>query len=59
MKIYYDSTIEAAPVVVNGDPPTDQSALVAALQAENAALKATIADMQLSIDGAQKSLEKY
>lgn len=28
--------------VVDGDPPVDQSALVAQLQAENAALKAVI-----------------
>jgi hypothetical protein len=39
MKLYFDSSIEAAPVLVDGNPPLDQSALVAQLQAENAALK--------------------
>lgn len=40
MKLYYDSTTEAAPIVINGNPPTDQSALVAQLQADIAKLKA-------------------
>lgn len=40
--IYYDSTVEPAPVVVAGNPPVDQSALVASLQAQVAALQAKI-----------------
>jgi hypothetical protein len=57
---FFDPAVgETAPVVVAGKPPTDQSALVAQLQAENAFLTAKVAEMQLAIDGAQKSLEKY
>jgi hypothetical protein len=41
MKIYYNSAAgEVAPVVVDGDPPSDQSALIAQLQAENAQFRA-------------------
>jgi hypothetical protein len=38
MKVYFNSATEAAPIVIDGDPPTDQSALVAQLQAQVAAL---------------------
>lgn len=40
MKLYYNSATEPAPVVIDGDPPVDQSALVAQLQAENAQFRA-------------------
>jgi hypothetical protein len=40
MKLYYDSATEAAPVVIDGQPPVDQSAVVAQLQAELAQYKA-------------------
>jgi hypothetical protein len=56
MKIYYDSTIEAAPVVVNGDPPTDQSAQVAALQAQVATLTLQLDALLLKIANAKAAL---
>jgi hypothetical protein len=56
MKIYYDSTIEAAPVVVNGDPPTDQSAQVAALQAQVATLTLQLDALLLKIANAKVAL---
>lgn len=42
MKIFYNSATEAAPEVIDGDPPADQSALVAQLQQDLAAANATI-----------------
>lgn len=42
MKLYYNSATEAAPVVINGDPPADQSALVTQLTADLAAANAII-----------------
>jgi hypothetical protein len=56
MKIYYDSTIEAAPVVVSGDPPTDQSAQVAALQAQVATLTLQLDALLLKIANAKVAL---
>jgi uncharacterized protein YlxW (UPF0749 family) len=38
MKIYYNSITESAPTVISSDPPVDQSALVASLQAQVATL---------------------
>lgn len=43
MKLYYDSSTESAPEVINGSPPVDQSALVAQLQADLAAANAKLA----------------
>lgn len=41
MKIYYNSANgETAPELIDGEPPVDQSALVAQLQAELAQFKA-------------------
>jgi hypothetical protein len=38
MKVDFNSATEAAPIVIDGDPPADQSALVAQLQAQVAVL---------------------
>lgn len=43
MKIYFDSSTESAPVVVDGNPPADQAAQVAALTQQVADLTAKIA----------------
>jgi multidrug resistance efflux pump len=56
MKIYYNSATEAAPVVVDGDPPTDQSATVAALQAQLAAAQSLVTALQAKIAAAQAAL---
>jgi hypothetical protein len=43
MKVYFNSAAgETAPVVIDGEPPADQSALVTQLQADIAALQAKI-----------------
>lgn len=40
-------------IIVNGDPPVDQTALVAQLQAEVASLTTTNAALQAKIDAAK------
>ena len=42
MKLYYNSATEAAPIVINGDPPVDQSAALATANARIAALESAI-----------------
>lgn len=42
MKLYFNSATEAAPIVIDGDPPVDQSALVTQLTADLNAANATI-----------------
>lgn len=56
MKIYYDSTVEPAPVLVDGNPPADQSAQVAALTAQVATLTAEVATLSTKIANAQAAL---
>jgi uncharacterized protein YlxW (UPF0749 family) len=56
MKIYYNSATEAAPVIVNGDPPADQSALVASLQAQVATLTAQVTALNAKIANAKAAL---
>lgn len=46
MKIYYNSAVEAAPQLVDGDPPVDQSAQVAQLTTDLNAANAVIAQFQ-------------
>jgi hypothetical protein len=56
MKLYYDSATEAAPVVIDGEPPVDQSALVAQLQAQIASLTA-FKDMAVADANARKAAD--
>jgi hypothetical protein len=49
-RYYYDSSKgETAPEIVDGNPPVDQSALVAQLQAENAALVQQVAALNAKL----------
>jgi len=59
MQIFYDSTIETAPILINGAPPVDRSAEVAALTADLAAANTKIAAMQKAIDDAQVNLGPF
>lgn len=63
MQIFYDSSTEPAPVVIDGAPPVDQSAEVAALQAQVAqitserdAAQAQATALQAKIDAAKAAL---
>lgn len=42
MKLYFNSATESVPIVIDGDPPVDQSAVVAQLTADLAAANSTI-----------------
>jgi len=46
MKLYYNSATEAAPIVIDGDPPVDQSAALATAQARIMALESAIAEIK-------------
>jgi hypothetical protein len=49
-RYYYDSSKgETAPEIIDGNPPIDQSALVAQLQAENAALVQQVAALNAKL----------
>lgn len=50
MKLYYNSATETAPEVIDGDPPADQSA-------ELAAANTKIAAMQTVLDGVKARAE--
>lgn len=47
---------EVTVTVIDGDPPTDQSATIAALEAERDAALAQVAAMQAKIDAALAAL---
>jgi hypothetical protein len=49
-RYYFDSSKgETAPEIIDGNPPVDQSALVAQLQAENAALVQQVAALNAKL----------
>lgn len=52
MKVYYNSQTEAAPIVIDGEPPVDQSALVSQLQAQVTQLTGERDALQTKIDAA-------
>ncbi len=56
MKIYYNSATEPTPVLIDGEPPVDQSALVADLQAQLAAAQGVVAALLAKIAAAQAAL---
>ena len=56
MKIYYDSSTETAPVLIDGAPPVDQTALVAQLTSQRDAALATVAALNVKIAAAQAAL---
>lgn len=47
---------EVVVTVIDGDPPVDQSATIAALQAQVSALQADVAALQAKITAAQAAL---
>lgn len=53
MKIYYNSATEPAPIVIDGEPPVDLSAELAAAVAERDAAVAAQAVLQGKIDAAR------
>lgn len=53
MKIFYDSQVEQAPIVIDGKPPADQSAEMVALQSQVNDLTAQVAALQAKIDAAR------
>ena len=56
MQIFYDSRTEAAPVVIDGTPPTDQSSQVASLQAQVTQLTADLATRTQERDDRQTAI---
>jgi hypothetical protein len=49
-RYYFDSSKgETAPEIIDGNPPVDQSALVAQLQAENASLLSQLATLNAKL----------
>ena len=57
MQIFYNSQTEPAPQIIDGQPPVDQSALVAQLQADLAAANADKAGLQAKIDAAKAAAQ--
>lgn len=52
MQIFYNSATEPAPVLINGNPPVDQSALVTQLTSDLATANGTITTLQGKIAAA-------
>lgn len=57
MKLFYNSATEAAPIVIDGDPPSDQSAEVAALQAQVNTLQAQVSTLEAKIAAARAAAQ--
>lgn len=57
MKLYYNSATEAAPIVIDGDPPSDQSAEVTALQVQVNTLQAQVSTLEAKIAAARAAAQ--
>ena len=56
MKLYYNSATEAAPIIIDGEPPVDQSAALAAALARIGVLEA-FAQRSIARDQARKDAD--
>ena len=56
LTVFNNDPTNVSVTVVNGNPPVDQTALVASLQAQIVTLNATIAALQTKIANAQAAL---